>query len=135
MMGEYPAANGAAPAAQSESSRHHQVATSGVPAPYRGLKDPLPNTARIVAAGRDLYAANCAACHGPHGEGNGPAGLGLSPPAANLRSLVHSPIGQDDYLMWAISTGGAAYGTAMPGFQGSLPEDERWKIVRYLQAL
>jgi mono/diheme cytochrome c family protein len=135
MMRGYGASTGSAPVAQGELPRHRQVATSGVPAPYRGMVDPLPNTATIVDAGRNLYAANCAACHGPQGEGNGPAGAWLSPPAANLRTLVHSPIGQDDYLMWAISTGGAAYGTAMPGFQGSLPEDARWKIVRYLKTL
>jgi mono/diheme cytochrome c family protein len=37
--------------------------------------------------------------------------------------------------MWAISAGGAAYGTGMPAFKDSLPEDARWKIIRYLQTL
>jgi mono/diheme cytochrome c family protein len=37
--------------------------------------------------------------------------------------------------MWAIGEGGAAMGTAMPAFKGALSETERWKIIRYLEAL
>ncbi len=115
--------------------RRRQAMMGGVPAPYGGLTDPLPNTSATVAAGKRLYAANCATCHGASGEGDGPAAAGLSPPPANLRALVHSPMGREDYLMWAISAGGAVYGTAMPAFKESLPEDARWQIVRYLKTL
>ena len=34
--------------------------------------------------GQDLYAHNCASCHGPKGEGDGPGATGLHPPPANL---------------------------------------------------
>ncbi len=135
MVGGYGTVGGRGPVGQPDAQRRRQATTAGVPAPYRGVKDPLPNTAAIVAAGKNLYAANCAACHDALGEGNGPAGSGLSPAPANLRALVHSPMGRDDYLMWAISAGGGAYGTGMPAFKDSLPEDARWKIVRYLQTL
>jgi mono/diheme cytochrome c family protein len=135
MMGAYGMVGGRGPVGQPDAQRRRQATTAGVPAPYRGVKDPLPNTAAIVAAGKNLYAANCSACHGALGEDDGPAGSGLSPAPANLRALAHSPMGRDDYLMWAISAGGAAYGTAMPAFKDSLPEDARWKIIRYLQTL
>lgn len=115
--------------------RRRQAMMGGVPAPYGGLTDPLPYTAATVAVGKGLYAANCATCHGASGEGDGPAAAGLSPPPANLRALAHSPMGRDDYLMWAIGAGGAAYGTGMPAFKDSLPEDARWQIVRYLRTL
>ncbi len=115
--------------------RRHQAMMAGVPAPYRGLTDPLPTTAAVVAAGRTLYATHCALCHGALGEGNGPAGSSLSPRPANLRALVRSPIGRDDYLMWAISAGGAEYGTPMPAFEDTLAEEARWKIIRYLRTL
>lgn len=115
--------------------RHRQAMMGGVPAPYGGLSDPLPKTAATLAAGQSLYAANCATCHGTSGAGDGPAAAGLSPAPANLRALAHSPMGRDDYLMWAISAGGTAYGTAMPAFADALSEDARWQIVRYLQTL
>lgn len=120
---------------QTNVQRRSQAAMGGVPAPYGGLTDPLPNTPATVAMGKRLYTANCAACHGASGEGDGPAAAGLSPAPSNLRALAHSPAGRDDYLMWAISAGGGAYGTAMPAFKDSLPEDARWQIVRYLETL
>jgi mono/diheme cytochrome c family protein len=135
MMGGYGMMGGRGPVGQPDAQRRRQAATAGVPAPYRGVKDPLPNTAATVAAGKRLYAANCAACHGTSGESDGPAAAGLSPPPANLRALVHSPMGRDDCLMWVISAGGGAYGTGMPAFKDSLPEDARWQIVRYLETL
>jgi mono/diheme cytochrome c family protein len=33
----------------------------------------IPTDAADIAAGRVLYLKNCASCHGPLGEGNGPA--------------------------------------------------------------
>jgi mono/diheme cytochrome c family protein len=120
---------------QTSWQRRRQAMMGGVPAPYGGVTNPLPNTAAIATAGKTLYAANCAACHGASGEGDGPAASGLSPPPSNLRALAQSPMARDDYLMWAISTGGAGYGTAMPAFKDTLPEDARWKIIRYLRSL
>jgi mono/diheme cytochrome c family protein len=59
----------------------------------------------------------------------------MSPPPANLRWLMSRPIASDGYLMWAISEGGAGLGTAMPAFKDALDENDRWKIIRYLQTL
>ena len=120
---------------QPSIQRRRQAMATGIPAPYRGVTDPLASTPAVIAAGRDLYAAKCAMCHGAQGDGDGPAGAGLSPRPANLRSLVHSPMARDDYLMWAIGAGGAEFGTSMPAFKDALTEDARWKIIRYLRTL
>lgn len=37
--------------------------------------------------GRQLFAENCTACHGPQGRGNGWAAVGLSPPPADLTTI------------------------------------------------
>ncbi len=53
----------------------------------RALAEPeiaLKKTSGPPANGDDAYAHNCAGCHGPHGEGDGPAAAGLSPKPANL---------------------------------------------------
>lgn len=34
--------------------------------------------------GAELFATHCASCHGPEGRGDGPAAVGLDPPAADL---------------------------------------------------
>ena len=36
----------------------------------------------------DTFAIHCAACHGPHAEGDGPAAVTLSVPVPNLRTLT-----------------------------------------------
>ena len=38
--------------------------------------------------GAPLYAQHCSVCHGEAGAGDGPAGVGMTPPPANLRDAV-----------------------------------------------
>ena len=115
--------------------RHRQAMMGGIPSAYARLRDPLPATRDVVAAGEVLYAANCAACHGNRGEGNGPAAAGMSPPPANLRWSMQRPGVGDGYLMWTLSEGGGQLGTAMPAFKDALTETERWKLIRFLRTL
>lgn len=115
--------------------RHRQAMMNGIPGEYAQAQNPLPPTRDVIAAGATLYQANCAACHGSTGAGNGPAGDGLSPPPANLRWTLRRRVASDGYLMWAISDGGAALGTGMPAFAGALSREDRWRIIRYLRAL
>lgn len=119
----------------SSMQRHRQDMTGGLPEAYQGLSNPLSHNARVVSEGEALYRANCAACHGDTGEGNGPAAAGMSPPPANLQWPMNRPTASDNYLMWTISEGGDGLGTAMPSFKNALSENERWKIIRYLEAL
>jgi mono/diheme cytochrome c family protein len=115
--------------------RHRQAMMSGIPSEYAGARNPLPATRAVIAAGATLYQANCAICHGSGGAGDGAGGTDLWPPPADLRWTVQRPVATDGYLMWAISEGGAAFGTGMPAFAGSLSEEARWRLVRYLRAL
>jgi mono/diheme cytochrome c family protein len=107
----------------------------GIPSAYAGLQNPLPDDPRVVAAGETLYLANCSACHGSTGAGDGPAAAGMSPPPADLRWVVRRPLAGDGYLMWAISEGGAALGTSMPSFRDALSEADHWRIIRFLRTL
>jgi mono/diheme cytochrome c family protein len=118
----------------SSMQRHRWAMMGGIPAAYRGLRNPLAHSAKVISEGEALYRANCAACLGDSGAGNGPAAVGMYPPPANLRWLIGRPMVSDGYLMWAISEGGGGMGTAMPAFKDALSETERWKIIRYLEA-
>jgi len=95
-------------------SMHGWAMTQGVPGEYAGQRNP-------------------AACHGASGAGDGPAANGMSPPPADLRRVVQRPTAGDGYLMWAISDGGAAMGSAMPAFKDTLSETDRWQIIRYIE--
>ena len=37
-------------------------------------------------------------------------------------------------MYWTIAEGGAAFGTAMPAFKGTLTENDIWAVTAYIQA-
>jgi glucose/arabinose dehydrogenase len=100
-----------------ETSFHHAPTTATkVENPYRGQ-------AAAVDAGRQLYASDCAACHGRAGEGTG-----------NIPALAHGPAqsATDGEIFWFITKGSDS--GAMPSW-ASLPEQQRWQVVTYLKTL
>ena len=117
------------------SMRRHQMATiAGIPAQYRFLQNPLPQTARSLQRGEDVFAQNCAACHGTMGLGNGSAGLRLRPPPANLLWSKRMPMTRwDPYLFWTIAEGGKPVGSAMPAFKSSLTTGDIWSVIAFIQ--
>lgn len=119
----------------SATARHHTAMMRGVPAPYANLSNPLPRTNATVERGAKVYAANCAACHGSTGRGDGPAGRGLSPRPGDLAWLSRMPMGRwDSFMYWTIAEGGAQFGSAMPSFKTSLSKPDTWAVIAYIQA-
>jgi mono/diheme cytochrome c family protein len=94
-----------------------------VPQADRVRTNPFANDPNAVAAGRNLFANNCAKCHGQNAEGK-----------SNRPSLKSARIqsATDGDLAWLIKNGEAYKG--MPGW-GALPEPQRWQIVAYLRSL
>ena len=115
--------------------RREFVMRNGVDPKYAGLPNPLPRTAENVTRGAQLYAQNCAACHGAQGHGDGPAGKSLTPPPPSLIGLRRMPMVGDGYLDWTIAEGGVPVGSAMPPFKSVLKPDEIWKVILFLQTL
>ncbi len=115
-------------------SRHHQAMMYGIPRPYSALRDPLPNTAATLRRGAAVFQQNCASCHGLQGRGDGPAGVELVPPPANLAWLAHTPMSRSDpYMYWTIAEGGKALGSNMPAFTGTLPKNDIWSVIAYIR--
>lgn len=54
------------------------------PGEASGPLNPLTANQQTRAAGQLLYQANCAACHGAMGKGDGPAAIGLRPAPADF---------------------------------------------------
>jgi copper transport protein len=87
--------------------------------------------AQVSAHGQELYQAYCQSCHGPEGKGDGPVGLNLPLPPADLSSHVAPGEHTDQQLYYYISEGFPR--SAMPAFKNLLSEEERWLLVHYIR--
>ena len=83
--------------------------------------------------GAPLYAQHCSVCHGETGAGDGPAGVGMAPPPANLRDAERL----DRLSLYAIynTLGLGVEGTDMPSFADQLDERQRWDLATYIAGL
>lgn len=92
----------------------------------------LPDEASL-AAGRVLFAANCAVCHGEQGRGNGPAAAQLTLPPPDFGN-GHLDIHTDGDVFYWIQNGLSAT-SPMPAFKDKLSDDEIWHLVNYVRRL
>lgn len=111
------------------------AAVSGeIPEIYQGAESPFEPTLEVLLAGQEVYARDCAACHGQRGFGDGDAGYALDPSPALLSLLDQTPNAADEYLLWSVSDGGEPFGSEMPAFRDRLDQDEMWQVIAYLRA-
>ncbi|HEX4366279.1 MAG TPA: CopD family protein [Rhodopila sp.] len=96
---------------------------------------PTDFSASSIARGQMVFAENCVACHGPGGEGNGPAASGLRIKPADL-TQPHIWGHSDGEMFWWVSHGieDPEGGLAMPGFAGILSSDDVWAVIDYVRA-
>lgn len=122
------------PQQQQRMLRSSAFINKEVPEVYLKASNDVGYTTKAIAEGGPLYAANCQRCHGETGLGNGELAQDLTPSPALLAYLVQQPIAVDQYLLWSISEGGKAFGTAMPAFKTALTQKQIWQIIAYLRA-
>ncbi len=101
------------------------------PAAARALFD-----AEAVAAGRDLYAANCRPCHGIRADGTGPMARGFRLRPADFTDPGTIATLVEPYAFQRIREGGVGlpangspWDSAMPRWKDSLSDDEIWLIL------
>jgi len=96
----------------------------------------------LVVAGKKIYDANCASCHGDklEGEANwqkrGPDGLLPAPPHDASGHTWHHP---DDMLFDLTKYGpakmvGNGYQSTMPAFEGTLSDDDIVDVLSYIKS-
>lgn len=95
--------------------------------------NPLAGDADAVAAGRLLYEAHCAICHGESGQGGGLRVPGESPSLTDLTDSLAPGAASDGQLHLWIRDG--IPGSGMPSFGRQHSADEIWQIVAYLRTL
>ena len=82
-----------------------------------------------VQRGRALYTENCASCHGPAGDGKGPAATELKPPPIAFTDKARASERSLFALYQVISQG--LDGTSMASF-AHLPSQDRWALAFYV---
>ena len=95
---------------------------------------PAPSRPPSLARGAAVYRVQCAFCHGDGGHGDGLKARSLTgPPPTDLADTTTvgslSPV--DIYRRITIGVAG----TAMPEFEPTLSEDDRWAVTAYVAAL
>jgi len=100
-----------------------------VPAGWRELPNPYPTTPAGLARGHKLYQDSCLGCHGPVGDGMGPAQPYIYPPPLNFTILKGRGI-SGGILYYQIMNG--ITGTAMPYFKRELESEKIWDVGNYV---
>ena len=120
-------------AREEELPYHLKNDSTGI-AMSNSIKNPLTEwTAADSVETERLYLINCAICHGPKLDGNGPLYKGgAGPYAAKPATLVGDPVieakGEGDY--YHVQT----YGKNLMGsYASQLNRKQRWMIARYIK--
>jgi cytochrome c oxidase cbb3-type subunit II len=100
-----------------------------VPRAWRELPNPYPTTDYRLARGQRVYQGFCIGCHGPIGDGMGPAQPFLDPPPLNFTLLKGRGI-SGGILYYQIMHG--ITGTAMPHFKEELESEKIWSVGDYV---
>ena len=100
-----------------------------VPRGWREVPNPYPTTAAGLARGHKIYQDFCLGCHGPVGDGMGPAQPWIYPPPLNFTILKGRGI-SGGILYYQIMNG--ITGTAMPYFKRELESEKIWDVGNYV---
>jgi putative copper export protein/mono/diheme cytochrome c family protein len=97
---------------------------------------PTGFSAASIQRGRNVFAANCASCHGAGGQADGPDSTQLQIKPADL-TAGHLWDHRDGDLFWWVGHGIEAPdgGLAMPGFAGLLSDSDRWAAIDFIHSL
>jgi cbb3-type cytochrome c oxidase subunit II len=100
-----------------------------VPKGWREIPTPYPASEASLARGEKIYQDFCFGCHGPVGDGMGPAQPYLNPPPLNLTILKGRGI-SGGIIYYQIMNG--ITGTAMPYFKRELESEKIWDVGNYI---
>jgi cytochrome c oxidase cbb3-type subunit 2 len=99
--------------------------------------NPFAGNPQAIAKGKELFAKNCASCHGENAKGD------IGPSLVDDEFFYQKgDMPDDDYF--EVTNNGTSEGYVedgrvgkggMPGFKDSLSKDDIWSIVAYLRSI
>ena len=92
-------------------------------------------TPAVLERGKGLYKANCVACHGEGGKGDGPAAGVLKPPPRDHTDRAYMRTLSDKEIGDIIKMGGAIKGKPLMPSHPQFKEDELRALVAYVRTL
>ena len=100
-----------------------------VPEGWHNIPNPYPTSPSGLKRGHMIYQQFCIGCHGPIGDGMGPAQPYIYPPPLNFTILKGRPI-SGGIIYYQIMNG--ITGTAMPYFKNELESQKIWEVGDYV---
>jgi len=105
--------------------------------PQRRMPQAFKDNPAAVSAGRNLFRAKCASCHGKPSEGRSERAAFFDPPAPDFTDARYRQA-DPAYLYWRIETGKTvepyrSQGSVMPAWGMHFSEQQIWQTVAYLQ--
>lgn len=101
------------------------------PAASAAVGGKAPTPAQGPTAGRDVFRARCAACHGAEGRGDGPAAAALNPRPTNFADPSSRMAKADSAVVGVIKNGRRA----MPAFARMLSPAQIDSVAAYVKTL
>lgn len=89
----------------------------------------------MLERGRELYKANCVACHGESGKGDGPGAGVLKPPPRDHTDRAYMSTLSDKEIADIIKMGGAIKGKPLMPSHPQLSGDDLNALVAYVRSL
>jgi high-affinity iron transporter len=91
-----------------------------------------PSTAPDLERGAALYQQQCASCHGPSGQGDGPAAQGMEPPPIDFTDAARARE-RSVFALYEVTRQGLE-GTPMVSY-GHLPDADQWALAFHVSTL
>jgi len=95
-----------------------------IPDAESNVSNPSPYILENVETGKELYTLNCKSCHGDPGKNNPLALVPIPVDVASERMHLNT----EGALYYKITKGRGI----MPPFEGSISEENRWKLVNFI---
>ncbi len=105
---------------------------SNAPVSAKKLKNPLQAGDDEIAAGKQVFNKQCAACHGEDGKSKTDIATAMKKRPTDLTAKEMSGI-TDGEIYWVVTNGVTK--TGMPAFKAKASTNERWQVTLYVKHL